>query len=201
MGGRLDWRKSLIVKKLLRNYWMLVLVAGVIILADQVSKAYIRANFVEGVDMWAPWPWLLPYARILYVSNTGVAFGMFKGMGMVFSVLAIIVSIAIVYYFPRVPLEDWTLRLAMSLQLAGAMGNLIDRLTIGHVTDFISVGNFAVFNVADASITVGVGVLLLGIWMQEQRQKRELAAVEPAAEPAVAPAADASSQDKQANQG
>jgi len=191
----------LIVKKLLRNYWMLVLVAGVIILADQVSKAYIRANFVEGVDMWAPWPWLLPYARILYVSNTGVAFGMFKGMGMVFSVLAIIVSIAIVYYFPRVPLEDWTLRLAMSLQLAGAMGNLIDRLTIGHVTDFISVGNFAVFNVADASITVGVGVLLLGIWMQEQRQKRELAAVEPAAEPAVAPAADASSQDKQANQG
>jgi signal peptidase II len=166
----------LFVKKFLRNYWLLFLVAGLVIAVDQISKAYIRANFTEGVDMWAPWPWLLPYARLIYVTNSGVAFGMFKGMGSIFMILAIIVSIAILYYFPRVPAVDWALRLAMGLQLAGAMGNLIDRVFFqGHVTDFISVGDFPVFNVADSSITIGVLILLLGISLQERRQKQEIA--------------------------
>lgn len=166
------------LKHVLRSYGLLVLVAGLIILIDQLSKAYIRAHFVEGVDMWAPWNWMLPYARILFVSNTGVAFGLLKGLGGIFTVLAILVSLAIVYYFPRVSTEDWTLRLAMGLQLGGAVGNLIDRVVQGTVTDFISVGNFPVFNVADASITVGVVVLILGVWMQDLRQKKMLAAQE-----------------------
>lgn len=165
----------MIVKKFLRTYWMLFLVAGLIIVLDQASKAYIRANFTEGVDMWAPWPWLLPYVRIVYVTNTGVAFGMFKNMGLIFAGLACLVSIAIFYYYPRVPAEDWILRLAMGFQLAGALGNLLDRILFqGRVTDFISVGDFPVFNVADSSITIGVTILLVGIWLQEQRQKKDL---------------------------
>ena len=159
------------LKQISRNYLFLFFVAGLIILLDQISKAYIRANFIEGVDMWAPWPWMLPYARILHVTNTGVAFGMFKGMGGIFTILAIAVALGIIYYFPRVPAEDWVLRLAMGFLLGGALGNLIDRIFIGSVTDFISVGNFAVFNIADASITVGVGILVIGIWLQERRQK------------------------------
>jgi len=161
-------------KKFLKNYWMLFLVAGILVALDQISKSYIRANFVEEVDMWAPWDWLLPYARIVHVSNTGVAFGMFKGMNTVFAILAVLVSFAIIYYYPRVPAEDWTLRLAMGFQLGGAVGNLVDRLTQGFVTDFISVGNFPVWNIADASITVGVGILILGVWLQERRQKKEV---------------------------
>jgi signal peptidase II len=59
------------------------------------------------------------------------------------------------------------------LQLAGAVGNLLDRLRFdGVVTDFISIGNFAVFNVADSSITVGTGIMLLGIWIMERREKQ-----------------------------
>jgi signal peptidase II len=50
---------------------------------------------------------------------------------------------------------------------------LIDRLTVAHVTDFISVGNFAVFNVADASVTVGVGIMILGLWVQDNKQKKK----------------------------
>lgn len=163
----------MILKKLFRIYWQFILIAGVILVLDQVSKAYIRANFIENIDMWAPWPWLLPYARIVHVTNTGVAFGFFQDMNVVFGVLAAIVSIAIIYYYPRVAKEDWILRLAMALQFAGAVGNLIDRIYVGHVTDFISVGTFAVFNVADSSITIGVIVLILGVWIQEQRQKKQ----------------------------
>jgi signal peptidase II len=168
IGGFLKYHR------IFRNYWSLFLIAGFIILVDQLSKLYIRANFIEGITMWAPWDWMLPYARIVHITNTGVAFGMFQGMGFVFAFLAMIVSGAIIYYYPRVPVEDWTLRFAMCLQLGGAVGNLIDRLTNnGFVTDFISVGNFPVFNVADASITVGVIVLIYGVWLQERRQKRE----------------------------
>jgi signal peptidase II len=61
----------------------------------------------------------------------------------------------------------------MSMQLGGAIGNLTDRLTIGHVTDFISVGTFPVFNIADASISVGAAVLFVGIWMMERAEKKK----------------------------
>ena len=68
--------------------------------------------------------------------------------------------------------DDWLLRLALSLQLGGALGNLIDRLTVGHVTDFISVGNFPVFNLADASITIGAVLLFLDVWLRERADKK-----------------------------
>jgi signal peptidase II len=60
------------------------------------------------------------------------------------------------------------MRLAMGLEFGGAVGNLFDRLTIGWVTDFVSIWRFPVFNVADLSITLGVIVLLLGVWSQER---------------------------------
>jgi signal peptidase II len=98
---------------------------------------------------------------------------MFQGGSMIFTVLAFIVIGAIIYYFPQVDRKEWYLRIALSMQLGGAVGNLVDRLTQdGRVTDFISVGNFPVFNIADASISVGTVVLLLGVYLQERAQQR-----------------------------
>jgi signal peptidase II len=156
--------------KILRKYASLFLVAGSVILLDQLSKYLVQTRIDFG-GFWSPWPWLIPYARLVHWNNTGAAFGMFQGFNNVFKILAIIVAIAIIYYYPRVPKEDWPLRLAMGLQLGGAIGNLIDRLRFGTVTDFISVGNFAVFNVADASITVGVLIMVVWMWMKERNQK------------------------------
>ena len=158
------------MKKYIQDYAFLALVAGIIIVLDQWTKALVRANLGFG-DQWAPWPWLLPYARIVHWQNTGAAFGMFQQFGDVFRVLAIIVSLAIIYYFPQVPRQDWWLRLAMGMQCGGAVGNLIDRLAQGYVTDFISLGTFAVFNVADSCISVGVAVLIVGMWIKEKREK------------------------------
>ena len=158
------------MKKLFSGYLFLASFAAVIVILDQITKTLVRDNIAIG-EFWSPWPWLTPIARIVHINNTGVAFGMFQGQNALFSVFMIIVALAIIYYFPRVPAEDWTLRLAMGLQLGGALGNLIDRVTQGYVTDFISVGTFAIFNIADSSITVGVCVLLLGVWLQERRKK------------------------------
>jgi signal peptidase II len=175
-----------ILKKYLKDYTFLLVFAGVIVAFDQLTKYLVRTRLAF-TEMWAPWDWMLPYIRIVHWKNTGAAFGMFQGMSWVFAGLAVLVSIAILYYFPQVPRADWALRVAMGMQLAGAVGNLIDRLTMGgSVTDFISVGNFAVFNVADASISTGVAVLIVGMLIKERQEKR-LAEMQALAQPLTDP--------------
>lgn len=161
---------------LLFAYLTLILIAGTVILLDQWTKDLVRTNLAFG-EQWMPWAWLAPYARILNWRNTGAAFGLFQEGGGIFTILAIAVAIMIIYYFPRIQRGDWSLRLAMGLQLGGAVGNLIDRLQHGYVTDFISISSFPVFNVADASITLGVVILLLSIWLGGDRETIEPAPV------------------------
>ncbi len=163
-------------KKYWLDYLVQFLVAGIIIGLDQWTKALVRANIPLAGDWLPKWlTWLMPYARIRYWYNSGADFGFFQNGNTIFSILAIIVDCFIIYYFPRTSRKDWWLRLAMAMQFAGATGNLIDRILFQHVTDFISVGNFAVFNIADSSISVGVAVLILGIWLKERSDKKNAA--------------------------
>ena len=159
------------MKKNWRDYRDLFLLAGLIIAADQYTKWLVRTN-LDFMEAWSPWPWLSQYARILHIHNTGAAFGMFQNLGTFFMILSIVVSLVILYYFPQVPRADWPLRLAMIMQFGGAIGNLIDRLYQGWVTDFISVGNFAIFNIADASISMGVAVLVLGMLVKDRQESK-----------------------------
>jgi signal peptidase II len=178
--------------RFIKNYWrdyiVLLLVAAVIVTTDQLVKVWVRANVPLGGD-WLPpqLAWLMPYARIRFWYNSGAAFGIFQNGNLVFMILAILVAGAILYYFPRVARKDWWLRLALVLQFSGAVGNLVDRIQFGHVTDFISVGNFAIFNIADASISVGVVVLVLGVWINEMMDKRRAAAPAPDKDEAPVP--------------
>ncbi len=92
---------------------------------------------------------------------------MFQGFGYIFAVLAIVVAGAIIYYYPQIPENEWVMRVALGMQLGGALGNLLDRVFFNfQVTDFISMGNFAVYNIADASISVGVVILLICVWVE-----------------------------------
>ncbi len=158
------------MKKFLKEYWLLFTVAGSVIILDQISKALVRAHIPFG-GRWMPLEWLAPYFRFVYWHNTGAAFGLFQQGGLIFAILAVIVAIFIILYYPQVPQEEKLMRFALALQMGGALGNLIDRIRFGPVTDFISVGDFAVFNIADACITVGVGILILAIWLAERREK------------------------------
>lgn len=153
-----------------RAYTFLGAVAGLVLALDQWSKVLVRTQLTVG-ETWSPWTGLSAYARIVHWNNTGAAFGLLPSAGIVFTLVAIAVTVAIVYYFPRVAEKQVAMRIALALQLGGAVGNLIDRVLIGTVTDFISVGTFPVFNVADASITVGTALLLAAIWVDERQQK------------------------------
>ena len=126
------------MKLKVKDWFLLFGVAGVSIALDQWTKWLVRENIPFG-GQWLPDEllWLAPYARIVYWHNSGAAFGIFQNGNLIFTILAFIVVGAILYYYPQVE-DDWTLKLAMGLQLGGAVGNLIDRLMMGKVTDFIS---------------------------------------------------------------
>lgn len=162
------------LKEGIKIYWSLFLIAGVIVALDQWTKELVRTH-IPFAASWLPasMEWLSPYARIVNWHNTGAAFGIFQNGAPVFAVLAIIVIGVIIYYYRFITDgQDWLFRLAMGMQLGGAAGNLIDRLLFnGHVTDFLSVGSFPVFNIADSSITIGTILLLFGVWSAERREK------------------------------
>lgn len=168
----------------LRDLLLLLGVAGISVALDQWTKWWVRENIEYG-GQWLPegLMWLSPYARIVHWYNSGAAFGMFQNGNLVFTILAFIVIAAILYYYPSVEANDWTLKLAMGLQLGGAVGNLIDRLIMQKVTDFISIWTFPVFNIADVSISVGVVVLLLGVWLKDREEKMKAAQTKTEPEP------------------
>ena len=169
------------MKKLIKTYGLLALVAGLVILLDQVTKAIVRANLPFG-DSWSPFEGFASFIRIVHWENHGAAFGLFQGGGILFGILAAIVSLIIIAYFPSIPQEFVIMRIALAMQMGGAIGNLIDRLRFGPVTDFIAVGAFPVFNIADASITVGVAILLVSVWLEERKEQAQKHMMDPSQE-------------------
>ena len=149
-------------RDLLGAYAFLFSIATVIVVVDQWTKLWVRTNINLG-GVWQPDHWLTPYARLVYWKNTGAAFGIFQDNNTIFAVLAIFVTLLIINYFPIIPRADWFFRVALALQMGGAVGNLIDRVTLEYVTDFVSILYFPVFNIADLAITIGVILIFLPI--------------------------------------
>lgn len=145
---------------------LLFLVAATAVLLDQLSKALVEASIPLNT-MWAPFPSLAHFFRITHVSNTGAAFGLFPAGGLLFAGIAAIVAGVIILYNFTLPAGQFAMRLALGLQLGGALGNLIDRLRQGYVTDYLDFGPWPVFNLADTAIVVGVCLLALAIWREE----------------------------------
>jgi signal peptidase II len=164
---------------LLKKYSTLFLVVSAVLLLDQWTKWLVRTNIPLN-GSWLPEPlyWLAPYARLVFIYNKGAAFGMFQNGGLIFTIVAILVALGILYFYNQIESHDWPLRLAAGLYLGGVLGNLIDRVALGQVVDFISVGTFYIFNVADASINVGVALLLIGYWRSERMKANHSSADE-----------------------
>jgi signal peptidase II len=160
------------LKKIIKEYWLLLAVTSIILIFDQITKSIVRVN-IPFSGYWMPLEWLAPYFRIVHWENHGAAFGMFQQGGMIFAILAVVVSIFIIIYYPQIPKSAHWMRIALAMQLGGALGNLIDRILFGPVLDFLSVGKFPVFNIADASITVGVTLLLISLWLIERKEKQK----------------------------
>lgn len=145
-----------------RRYGYLVLVALVTFVLDQLTKAIVMRTMRVGDVI----PLVPPVLDLHYITNRGVAFGLFARLGDVFVPIAIVIMSVIFWYYRSLSGRRLWLRTALGLQLGGALGNLLDRLRYGSVVDFVEfhvdqIGfHFAVFNVADSAIVVGVCILL-----------------------------------------
>lgn len=167
-----------------------LLVAGLaasVVLFDQLSKALVIRSLPVG-EGW-PEPPVFGLLSLVHVHNTGVAFGLFQGNSDILVVLSAIVVAVLVVYQHRLSGRAYVIRLAIALQIGGAIGNVLDRLRLGHVTDFFKVGIWPVFNVADSSIVVGVLLLAFELW-REEHQRAALADEFPGREPLTDPSLD-----------
>lgn len=144
------------------------LIAVAILVFDQVTKSIIRNGLALG-ESWPDDDWLV---KITHVTNTGAAFGILQGQGFFLTITAFVGMGAIVFYYAFPPLEHGLLRLALGLQLGGAIGNLMDRLRFGEVTDFISFPHYPAFNVADSSIVIGL-CIIVGFFLLNEGKTQE----------------------------
>ena len=131
------------------------LIALLIIALDQVSKYFIKANMTPGQSIPGE-----GFFRITYSTNEGMVFGLFANQTFLITLTAI-VGIAAIIIYSRYPIFNQVLvRVALGLMLGGAVGNLIDRIRLGEVIDFIDVGAWPVFNLADSAVVVGVVLII-----------------------------------------
>jgi signal peptidase II len=160
--------------KSLRGKWLNVvffLTALLVVVADQLSKMWIRSNLVVGQS--------LPetgFFRLTHIQNTGAAFGLFQGHSFALTIVALVGIVVLLVYalliYRRFPILDNLLgKSALGLVLGGTVGNLIDRLHLGYVTDFIDVGFWPAFNIADSAIVVGVIMLAYSLYFLARTEK------------------------------
>jgi signal peptidase II len=140
------------------------LVLALVVALDQVTKALVR----NGVDVGEE-DSILPAVTLVHVRNTGVAFGAFSGGGIIVVVLVALALSALLFYFVT-HIDKRLIWLPTGMLLGGSIGNIIDRVRDGAVTDFVKLPAWPAFNVADISITFGVLVLL---WVIEQQDGGE----------------------------
>jgi len=138
-------------------------VVAAVVAADQAAKALAEAKlpFAQAIDV-------LPFLALYRVHNTGIAFSMFAGSGVVLTALILAVSAIVIAFWLRSHDGGHVAAIGFALILGGAIGNLIDRLRLGHVVDFLllHIGTWTlfVFNLADAALTLGP-VLLLAVYL------------------------------------
>jgi signal peptidase II len=147
------------------------LVTAVVVVLDQVTKAIVRGGIDVGHE-----DSILPAVSLVHVRNTGVAFGAFSGGGLIVVALVVAALSALLYYFVT-HLDKRLVWLPTGMLLGGSIGNIIDRIRDGAVTDFVKLPAWPAFNVADVAITFGVLVLL---WVIEQADERHAPDGQPA---------------------
>jgi len=148
-------------------------IAGGMFMIDQATKAWAvrRLRFGDGLSV------ISGFLNFTYAQNTGIAFSMLDDSGdggrWGLSIVAIVAGALVLYFFWRTPRSDDRILGALALLLAGIAGNVTDRLRLGFVVDFIDVQfgswHYPTFNVADAAICVGAGLLILDMFLNKRR--------------------------------
>ena len=146
--------------------WLFWAAAAAVLALDQLTKALVRASLERGEAWPDDWP-----VRIRYITNTGAAFGILQDQTAFLMLMTVIGLAAIYLYYRYPPFDHAVVPTAIGMMLGGAIGNLVDRVRLGRVTDFIDFPLWPAFNVADSSITIGVAIIIIGYVFFADRHK------------------------------
>jgi signal peptidase II len=160
------------------KYRVLALTALVVLVLDQLTKWWIASNLEVGKSFWI----IEGFVRLRHTHNTGAAFGIFQDSTGVLSILSLVIISGILIAFVRWGNLSKLSVFAAGLIVGGALGNLVDRVRLGYVVDFIDVYNphldiggtiytFPVFNVGDSGITIGVILIMIGLLFGKEEQR------------------------------
>lgn len=166
-----------------RGWWqpyVLSILFGVgVIVADQISKYAIWFSVGPAGDRISIE--LTGWLHLVFVRNTGSAFGLFQGQSSVLAILSFVALGFLAVVFHRHARDDMLIAVSLGLIVGGAVGNLIDRLRLGYVIDWIDVPRWPTFNIADSAITVGVTILMFALLFRSpDEQERERPSSAPA---------------------
>ena len=144
------------------------IVAGIIailIVLDQLVKSYVVQNIALGEVK----PWIPNLVSLTYLQNRGAAFSILQDQQFLFAVITLVVVVGAIWYLHNHMEDSLWMILGLILIIAGGLGNFIDRISQGFVVDMFHLDfiNFAIFNVADSYLTVGVIILLLAMLKEE----------------------------------
>jgi len=163
------------------RYLTLSIIASVVLILDQATKLYVDANF----RLHETVPVIRDFFHLTYVRNKGAAFGILSDNAVripFFITVSIIAMLGILWYIKRLRDDQRLAIYSLSLVFSGALGNLIDRIRLGEVIDFLDVfwqrHHWPAFNVADSAITVGVTLLFIEMWREERNKSAESSANE-----------------------
>lgn len=158
------------------RYRLLLLITIPVLVLDQATKLYIDSRFALHQSVTV----IENFFNITYVRNKGAAFGILSDSAIripFFITVSLVAAIGILWYLKRLEPGQRGQYSALSLIFAGALGNLVDRIRLGEVIDFLDVHwygyHWPAFNVADSAITVGVTILLVELWREESRARRK----------------------------
>ncbi|NMA82060.1 MAG: signal peptidase II [Jeotgalicoccus halophilus] len=141
-------------------------IVGIIVLAiDQLTKFLVATQMSLGESI----PVIVEYLKITSHRNSGAAWGMFEGRMLFFYIITVAVLVFLIYFYKTEAKNNLLMQVGITLLMAGALGNFIDRLLFQEVVDFVDVliinYDFPIFNVADSALTVGVIILLIEVFI------------------------------------
>ena len=126
-----------------------------VFISDQITKYAVYKNMSLGESI--PTEGII---RITYARNTGMAFSLFENFGIILLILSLIIASILIIYLFTIDKPRILIRVFSGLVVGGALGNILDRIRFGYVNDFIDVGWWPVFNIADSSITIAIGIYI-----------------------------------------
>ncbi len=147
-----------------KQFWLIVLV---VVILDQLTKWIVKSSMALGHSI----PVLADIFHITYIQNTGAGFGILRGQQAALIWFSVFVIGVILYNYDKIP-DNWLANGSVALILAGAVGNLIDRISLRYVVDFLDFRIWPAFNVADTALTLGVIGFIVYSFNEDKKNNR-----------------------------